>query len=439
MARDGKEPLGSMGNDAPLAVLSNKLHPLYNYFKQLFAQVTNPPLDAIREKLVTSLIMNIGSGQDLFQETPLHCHQLKLPQPVLTPEQMEKVRSLQTGDIRSTTLPILFEVSYGKDGLEEAMQQLCQAASNAVDEDYKILILSDRGANQKRAPIPALLAVAGVHHHLIREQKRIRCGIVVESGEPREVHHFGLLIGYGAGAVHPYVAFETLEHLIREKELDKVDYDRAIQNYVKSVGLGLLKIMSKMGISTLQSYRGAQIFEAIGLNRDFIDQYFTWTPSRIGGVGIDVIAEETIQRHARAYPRTRIPNTLDLDVGGQYQWRRNGEYHFYNPLTIAKLQQSVRENDAKTYDEYSRLMNENNKQAGNLRGLLEFRTDQESVPLEEVEPWTEIVKRFKTGAMSYGSISQEAHQTLAIAMNRMGGKSNTGEGGEDPERFQAGT
>jgi glutamate synthase domain-containing protein 2/glutamate synthase domain-containing protein 1/glutamate synthase domain-containing protein 3 len=436
MARDGKEPIGSMGNDTPLAVLSHKPQLLYNYFRQLFAQVTNPPLDAIREELVTSLITNIGREHDLFQEGPRHCRMLKLSQPILTRKELEKIRGLHREHFRSLTLPIVFPVDEGAQGMVRAMNRLYESASQAiVEQGYSILILSDRSVDRDHAPIPALLAVAGLHHYLVRQELRTRSAIVIESGEPREVHHFCLLSGYGASAICPYLAFESLEEMLHENILTEVDLDKAVANYVKSIVKGLLKVMSKMGISTLHSYRGAQIFEAVGLNSDVIESYFAGTPSRIEGVGIDVIAEEALQRHQRAYPKTKIPKTLDLEVGGQYQWRRDGEYHFYNPLTIAKLQEATRENNAKTFEEFSRLVNDNNREVGNLRGLLEFKFDSTPVPIEEVEPWTEIVKRFKTGAMSYGSISQEAHETLAIAMNRLGGKSNTGEGGEDPNRF----
>ena len=436
MAENSEEPVGSMGNDTPLAALSDQPRLLYDYFKQLFAQVTNPPLDAIREELVTSLTTNIGAGQDLFQETAQHCRQLRLDRPILTNEEMETIRRLHVGEIRATTLPMLFPACEGAEGLRKSMEELCAGASQAVDAGYSILILSDRGMDREHAPIPALLAVAGVHHHLIRERKRTRCGIVVESGEPREPHHFCCLLGYGAGGVNPYLAYESLEDMIAQGTIAAIDWDTAIQNYVKAVDKAVLKVISKMGTSTLQSYRGAQIFEAVGLNHEVIDKYFTWTASRIEGVGLDVIAQEALQRHGRAYPNTHIAETLDLDVGGYYQWRRNGEHHHYNPLTIAKLQQATRQNDAKVYREFAQLANDQSQKLGFLRGLLEFKSDVEPIPLEEVEPWTEIVKRFKTGAMSFGSISQEAHETLAIAMNRLGAKSNTGEGGEDSERFK---
>ncbi len=435
MAESGKEPIGSMGNDAPLAVLSNRPQLLYNYFKQLFAQVTNPPLDAIREELVTSLVTNLGAEQDLFQETPEHCRQLKLDQPILTNDRMAAIKAMDSGPIRSITLPIFYDASRGGEGLSQAMDELCMAASRAVDDGYAVLILSDRGADKDRAPIPALLAAAGVHHHLIRETKRTRCGLVVESGEPRENHHFALLAGYGVCAVNPYIALQTVKELVQKRFISCADEKKAIKNYIKAIGLGLLKVMSKMGISTLHSYRGAQIFEAVGLNSEVIDRYFTWTASRLEGIGIDTIAEETRRRHETAFPEMHIPGSLPLDAGGQYQWRRNGEAHAVTPLMVAKLQQSTRENNYKTYEEFAEIIDNQSRELLTLRGLLEFTEGREPVPLDEVEPWTEIVKRFKTGAMSYGSISREAHENLAIAMNRLGGKSNTGEGGEDTSRF----
>ncbi len=436
MARSGKEPIGSMGDDTPLAVLSNRPRLLYDYFKQLFAQVTNPPLDAIREELVTSLHSTLGARQNLFEETPDHCHQFRIDQPILTNREIAQIRDMYIGDIRAETLPMLFKEADGVKGLKEGLEELFKAATVAVDSGATILILSDRDANETYAPIPALLAAAGVHHHLIRNRGRVQCNMVVESAEPREVHHFCLLIGYGVGAINPYLAFETIDEMIARGSIADVPPETARRNYIKAVGQGILKVMSKMGISTLKSYHGAQIFEAIGLNEDIIARYFAGTPSRIGGIGLDIIAREALMRHERAYPSKHVAETLELDAGGLYQWRRNGEYHQFNPMTIAKLQQATRIRDDKSYQEYADLINEQNRQIGTLRGLLEFQTAQEPVPLEEVEPWTEIVKRFKTGAMSYGSISKEAHESLAIAMNKIGGKSNSGEGGEDEDRFQ---
>ncbi len=441
MAEKGKEPVGSMGNDTPLAVLSDKPRLLYDYFKQLFAQVTNPPLDAIREELVTSLISLVGSEQDLFQETDKHCRMLEIEQPILTNEAIARIRAIDGGHVRSITLSTLFDVTDGAASLESAMEALCASAEKAVDDGYAIIILSDRGVDAEHAPIPALLATAGVHHHLVPKVKRTRCGLVVESGEPRETMHFALLITYGACAVNPYLAFETLTDMIRSGRLDGMKPEAAIANYITAVGTGLLKIMSKMGVSTLQGYRGAQIVEALGLGAELVDKYFTWTASRIGGIGLDVIAQETLRRHAHAYPAVAVPGELELDVGGQYQWRRRGEHHAFNPLTIAKLQHATRTGDRRIYDQYAQLVNDQSKRLGTLRGLLDFKPAGDGgfhvpVPLDEVEPWTEIVKRFKTGAMSYGSISQEAHETMAVAMNRLGAKSNSGEGGEDPARYE---
>lgn len=433
MAINAQEAVGSMGTDTPLAVLSDRPQLLFNYFKQLFAQVTNPPIDPIREEIVMSLKATIGSEQNLFEETPLHCHQLELETPVISNVDLEKIRRIAAGRIRSKVLRTLFRISEGGTGLERALDELCKQASEAVARGYSILILSDRGHDETWAPIPSLLATAAVHHHLIREGTRTRCGIVVESGEPREVHHFCCLIGYGAGAVNPYLAIETIIDMVRDGRIKGVDEATAVEHYLKAANKGVLKVMTKMGISTVQSYRGAQIFEAIGLNREVIDRYFTWTASRIEGVGLDVIAQECAMRHHDAY---HVPANLDgeLDPGGQYQWRRRGEYHMYNPDTIAKLQHACRSGNYQLFKEYSRLVNEQSRQLCTIRGLLRFKPGN-PIPLSEVEPASEIVKRFKTGAMSLGSISREAHETLAIAMNRIGGKSNTGEGGEDPVRY----
>lgn len=435
MALDGKEALGSMGDDTPMAVLSDKPRLLYDYFRQLFAQVTNPPLDAIREELVTSLYSIIGGEGDLFEEGPENCRQLRLDGPILTNEELARIRYSTVPQLRAKTLPMLFDAELGPQGLEMALHALCEAASEAIDEGHTILILSDRGAGVEQAPIPALLATAAVHHHLIRLGKRTRCGLIIESAEPREVHHFACLIGYGASAVNPYLALETILQIVRE-EKGQVDAYTTYKNYKKALEGGILKVMSKMGVSTLSSYQGAQIFEAVGLSRSVIDPYFTGTPSRIGGIGLDVIAQEVLARHEEAYPAIDVNYNLHLAVGGRYAWRRNGEHHLFNPLTIAKLQQSVRDADPKTYSEFAQLINDQTRKLGTLRGMLDFNVDaSQSIPLDEVEPWTEIVKRFKTGAMSYGSISREAHETLAIAMNKIGGRSNTGEGGEDPERY----
>ncbi len=434
MMEKGIEPTGSMGVDVPLAVLSDRPQLLFSYFKQLFAQVTNPPLDAIREEIVTSLGSSIGAARDLLKETPEHCHQLKLEQAILTNGDLERIREIDDVGISCVTLQAVFDPAGGGEALRVAMEELCESAERVILGGYEIIIISDRSAGRELAPIPSLLACAGVHHHLIVRGLRQRCGLVVESGEPREVHHFATLIGYGASAINPYVAFETQKDLLAKGVL--ADYETTKKNYIKAINKGLLKVMSKMGISTLQSYKGAQQFEAVGLNQDVIDKYFTWTASRVSGVGLNEIAEEVRRRHVRAFPLVKVPETLELDVGGIYQWRRTGEHHILNPLVIAKLQEAARSNKLQTYEDYAKLVNDQTQKLGTLRGLLDFKADGPGIPLDEVEPWTEIVKRFKTGAMSYGSISQEAHETLAIAMNRIGGKSNTGEGGEDAERFK---
>ncbi len=434
MAKNGVEPVGSMGNDTPLAVLSDRPQLLYNYFKQLFAQVTNPPIDSIREEIITATETMLGSERNLLVPEPEDCRQIKLQHPILTNDELEKIRHVDLPGFKPATLPILFEPGEDGPGLERAMDELCRQASRAISDGTNILILSDRDVDPENAPIPALLAVAGLHHHLIREGTRTKVSLVLESGEPREVHHFSLLIGYGADAINPYLAYETLEDMIWQGMLTDITPEKALKNYIKAAVKGVVKTMSKMGISTIQSYRGAQIFEALGLNQDVIDRYFTWTPSRVGGVGIDVIAKEAQMRHARAFP-DRQTNGRTLDVGGQYQWRRDGEYHLFNPETIHKLQVACRTNDYEVYKEYAELINNQSKHLATLRGLLELKLAPEPIPLEEVEPVESICRRFKTGAMSYGSISQETHESLAIAMNRIGGKSNSGEGGEDPVRY----
>ena len=429
----GKEALGSMGDDTPLAVLSDKPRLLYDYFRQLFAQVTNPPLDAIREEMVTSLFTQLGAELDLFKETPQHCRKLILKQPVLSDRDLARIPNSGIEELNTQKIDIVFDADSGGEGLRKALDHLCEEAERLVREGWSVLVLSDRAAGPDLAPIPALIATGAVHHRLIRKGLRTRASIVVESGEPREVHHFCTLIGYGADVVNPWLALQVIERLL---EGEKISNTEARVGYIASVGQGILKVMSKMGISTVQSYRGAQIFEAVGLAQDLIDRYFTGTASRIGGIDLDTIAEETMMRHRQAWPDVRLIFSKGLDAGGRYLWRRNGEHHLFNPMTIARLQQAVRSGEASTYEEYSRQINDQTQQLGTLRGLLLL--DEEGatpVPLDEVEPWTEIVKRFKTGAMSYGSISKETHETLAIAMNRLGAKSNTGEGGEDPERY----
>ncbi|MBI2855528.1 MAG: glutamate synthase subunit alpha, partial [Chloroflexi bacterium] len=414
MASTGAEPIGSMGNDTPLAVLSDRPQILFSYFKQLFAQVSNPPLDAIREELVTSLEGWAGSEQNLFDETPLHCHQLRLKHPVLTNAELEKIRRVDRGNVKAITVSTLFDMGGGPGSLERAVNALCYQVSQAVKAGYSIVVLSDRGVDARHAPIPSLLATAAVHHHLIREGTRMKVGLVVESGEPREVMHFALLIGYGAAAVNPYLAFEVLDSSVGTNLFDgNFDPHLAQKNLIKAIEKGVLKVMSKMGISTVQSYRGAQIFEAVGLNQEFVDRYFTWTASRIQGVGIDTIEEETRRRHNFGYADGRVSGNLDLDVGGAYQWHRDGEYHMVNPETISLLQQASWENSYGKYRLFAALIDQRERHLSTLRSLLDFKTLDEPIPLDEVEPATEIVKRFATGAISLGAISREAHETLA--------------------------
>jgi glutamate synthase (ferredoxin) len=438
MARDGNEPVGSMGTDTPLAVLSDRPQLLYNYFQQLFAQVTNPPVDAIREELIMSLDTTIGPEEDLLRPSPKSAHQIKLSTPILTNEELARLRQLdgspRSFGFTSVTLPILYKVDQGGRGLERALETLRRQASEAIAAGNDVIILSDRGHNRELAAIPALLAVAGVHHHLIREGTRTRVGLVIETGEPREVHHYALLLGYGVAAINPYLAFETLDDMLRQGMLPDESHEETVKRYIKAVNKGVTKVISKMGISTIQSYRGAQIFEAIGLNQKFVDTYFTWTPSRVGGVGIDVIAQEVKLRHHHAYPERSV-NGRQLEPGGQYQWRAGGELHLFNPQSVHKLQLACRTNSYDVFKQYSALINDHARALCTLRGLMELKPAAQPVPIDEVEPVEAIVRRFKTGAMSYGSISQEAHEGLAIAMNRIGGKSNTGEGGEDPARY----
>jgi glutamate synthase domain-containing protein 2/glutamate synthase domain-containing protein 1/glutamate synthase domain-containing protein 3 len=435
MARDGTEAVGSMGTDTPLAVLSNKPQPLFNYFKQLFAQVTNPPIDCIREEIIMSAETAIGSEANLLQAGPENARLIELKSPILTNEEFAKLQHLDLPGFKSITFPILFKVSEGPAGLEKAMDEVCRNVSQAIRDGYNVVVLSDRGVTADLAAIPSLLAVAGVHHHLIREGTRTQVGLVLESGEPREVHHFSLLIGYGCGAINPYLAFETLDDMIRQGLLKDIDHRTACKNYFKAAMKGVLKVISKMGISTIQSYWGAQIFEAVGLKDEFVAKYFTGTPSRIAGIGVDTIGQEALIRHARAFP-DRPVNGHALDAGGQYQWREDGEYHLFNPSSVHKLQAAVRTGSYKVFKEYSSLVNEQSRTHCTLRSLLEFKKFR-PVPIEEVESVESLMRRFKSGAMSYGSISQEAHETLAIAMNRIGGRSNTGEGGEDPERYKS--
>lgn len=436
MAVNGQEPVGSMGTDTPLACLSDKPQLLFNYFKQLFAQVTNPPIDSIREALVMSLTSYIGTERNILEETPQHCHTLKLPQPILSNRDLEKLRRVSQGDFLATTLPMLFRVDGGEKELVRALDGLCRRASLAIKSGYSIVILSDRGFDEEYAPIPSLLALTAVHNHLVREETRTQAALVVESGEPREVMHFCLLIGYGASAVNPYLAIETLEDLAQRGHLPEgLSFAQALHNYKNAAKKGILKTMSKMGISTLQSYRGAQVFEAIGLGKELIEKYFTGTSSRIGGIGLDVLSMEAKMKHDAAF-RPAPATDLQLEAGANYQYRINGERHSVNPVTITKLQQAVRQSSYKTFKEYTQHLTDQSQGLYNLRGLIEFKKGARSIPIEEVEPAKAIVKRFATGAMSFGSISKEAHETLAIAMNRIGGRSNTGEGGEDEERFK---
>ena len=436
MAAQGVEPVGSMGTDTALAVLSERPRLLYDYFKQLFAQVTNPPLDAIREELVTDMRSTLGPERNLLRPEPESCHQIRAEYPILDNAELAKLRHNPDPALRAETLSMLFDPRDGVDGLERAMDELCRQATAAIANGATLLVLSDRGVDARHAPVPSLLATAGVHHHLVREATRTQCSLIVETGEARETHHMALLLGYGAGAINPYLAFETIGELIRNGEVPDVTEADGVRHHILALTKGVLKVMSKMGISTLQSYRGAQIFEAVGLNKAFIRPYFNWTASRIGGIGIDTVAAEVLQRHERAFP-TRGREDSELESGGEYQWRRDGEYHLFNPETVFKLQHATRSGRYDVYREYAKLVNDQSRQRATLRGLFEFKADDGAPPisLDEVEPVESILARFSTGAMSYGSISAEAHETLAIAMNRLGAKSNTGEGGEDPARF----
>src|SRR6266568_201512 len=464
MALTSIQPVGSMGTDTPLAVLSDKPQLLYNYFKQLFAQVTNPPVDSIREEIIMSMDQCVGGERNLLDPGPESARVIKLKSPILSTDDLEKIRQLDgtgPGGFKSITLPITFNIRQGVRGLELALSFLCMQADDAAEGGNGILILSDRGVNRENAAIPALLAISAVHHHLIKNGKRTSVGLILESGEPREVHHFALLLGYGAAAINPYLAFETLDGMIRDghlfaEEAEKLKAEangnghknghnghngngvaklfpdlsalqlKAVKSYIK--------VMSKMGVSCVQSYCGAQIFEAVGLNQELIDKYFTWTASRVGGIGVEAIFEDIKARHRLAFP-VASSNGLSLDVGGQYQWRKEGEHHLFNPESVHKLQYACRSGDYKVFKQYSQLINDQAKRLCTLRGLFEIKFAAQPIPIDEVEAAESIMKRFKSGAMSYGTNSQEAHETLAIAMNRIGGKSNTGEGGEDPARY----
>ncbi|HUJ91910.1 MAG TPA: glutamate synthase central domain-containing protein, partial [Gaiellaceae bacterium] len=433
LARNAEEAVGSMGNDTPLAVLSRRKPLLYSYFKQMFAQVTNPPIDSIREAVVMSVKASVGSERNLLDETPEHARQLVIDNPILRDAELEQLRCVDSDVFKSHTVDTTWPVEEGADGLSVALDRICLHADLALAAGTNILILSDRTAGPTRVPVPTLLAVAAVHNHLVREGTRLQTGIVVESGEPRSVHSIATLIGYGAAAVNPYLMLETLAELVELGWLPDLTAEQAQARATKGIAKGLLKTMSKMGISTIPSYCGAQIFEAVGLSEELVERHFTHTPSRIGGIGLRELAEGALARHARAYPGSA--DEL-LPVIGLYAWRREGEHHQWNPETISLLQHAVRNKKPETFEEYSRTVNAESARRSTLRGLMRFRFREDGgIPLDEVEPAAEIVKRFSTGAMSLGSISREAHETLAIAMNRIGGRSNTGEGGEDPVRY----
>ncbi len=435
MCKTGKEAIGSMGMDTPLAILSEKPQLLYNYFKQLFAQVTNPPLDGIREEIITDISLAIGEDRNIFEISSEHCKKLKIQNPVISSNDLDKIRNIEHSNFKSVEIPMLYDIKRGLNALEKTLDQIVLQASKAVDQGYNIIILTDRGADKSNGPIPALLACSYLHHSLGKEQKRSKFGIIIESAEPREPHHFATLFGYGASAINPYMVNEIIREKVRNGSITGIDSEKAVQNFNKAIGKGVLKIMNKIGISTLHSYRASQIFEILGLHKKLTKKYFPNTPSRIEGIGLYSIEREISKRHKNAYFNTNINNNLKLNIGGDFRWRRNGEKHMFNPTTVSKLQQAVRNNNSKSYKQYSRMINEQSENFMTLRGLFEFQ-NLDPIPIEEVEPWTEIVKRFKTGAMSYGSISKEAHENLAIAMNRIGGKSNSGEGGEDQNRFR---
>ncbi|WP_076792177.1 glutamate synthase large subunit [Chlorobium sp. KB01] len=436
MSEKGVELVGSMGNDTPLAALSNKPKMLYDYFKQLFAQVTNPPIDSLREELITSTTVMLGTEGDLLEPTEVNCRRIRLPHPILTNQALEKIRGIDKPGFRAITLPIFYNVERGGKGIEVAMQDLYRQAEKAAGKGVNIIILSDKGEiEQNRAPIPALLAVSGLHNFLINAGIRTNIGLVLESAEPRAVHHFAMLVSYGAGAINPYMAFETIRSEVSMGHI-KLEEKVAAKNYVKAAVKGVVKTMAKMGISTIQSYRGAQIFEAVGLNTQLVDAYFTRTPTRIEGIGLDTVAEEVRSRHETVFPPTGNKVDRGLEAGGERKWRYNGEYHLFSPEAIHVLQHSCRTGNYELFKKYENLIDNQSEHLCTIRSLMDIRFSKQPVPLDEVEPVEAILKRFKTGAMSFGSISQEAHETLAIAMNRLGGRSNTGEGGEDPLRFK---
>ena len=434
MCKKGKESIGSMGSDTPLAILSKRPQLLYNYFKQLFAQVTNPPLDGIREEIVTDTSLSVGSDYNIFSLIPDHAKKLKIQNPIISNEDLDKIKYIDHDDFKSSSVKALYKLSKGHNGLEEALENLVNDVEKKVDKGINIIIISDRNVNKKLAPVPILLACSFIHHSMIKRKKRSKFGIIIESAEPREPHHFSMLFGYGASAINPYLVNEIINYHHEIGLINDVSLDQAITNYNNATAKGILKVMNKIGISTLHSYRGAQIFEALGLRSKFVKKYFNNTPSRIEGVGLYVLEKEISTRLKKAFRSE--DEFINIELGGEYKWRRNGEAHMLNPFTISKLQQSVRDESYETYKIYSDSINKQNEQFMTLRGMFKF-SKFDPIPIEEVEPWTEIVKRFKTGAMSYGSLSKEAHENLAIAMNRIGGKSNSGEGGEDPNRFKA--
>jgi len=434
MVLTGQEAVGAMGDDTPIAVLSDKPKLLYNYFRQLFAQVTNPPIDAIREKIVTSSKTALGSMGDILNPGPESANQIGLENPIISNEEMNKLRNLNYRGFKSVTIPMLYRVQDNGKGLEQALQTMFESAAAQIRKGVNIIILSDRAINSQMAPIPSLLAVSGLHHYLVREELRTQASIVVESGDARNTHHFALLIGFGATVVNPYVAIDAVIDMLDRKLIDGIDAAKAVHNYLYASVNGVIKTLSKMGISTVQSYRGAQIFEAIGLKTEVVDKYFERTVSRIQGIGLDVISSETALRHTRAFDE-RFLNDTTLTDGGFYQWRKNGEYHLFHPLAIHLLQKSTRLGDYATFKQYAASINDQSKKLATIRGLFQFKKTRPAIPVDQVESVESIVKRFKTGAMSFGSISQEAHETMAITMNRLGGKSNSGEGGEDSARF----
>jgi glutamate synthase (NADPH/NADH) large chain len=435
MAQNAKEALGSMGIDTPLAVLSDRPQLISNYFKQLFAQVTNPPLDGIREEIVTDISLNLGKDRNIFSITERQCRKLRIQNPVLSNADLEKIRNISVESFQAETISMLYPKDKGLNGLEDALEDIIVQVTKAVERGTNIIILSDRGVNKDLAPIPSLLACSFVNHQMNRLRKRSYFDIIIESAEPREPHHFATLFGYGASAINPYMVNEIIRMQVKDGFITGMDEQKAVDNFNSAIGKGLLKVMNKIGISTLHSYRGSQIFEIVGFNSQFVEKYFPYTASRIEGIGLYEIEKEITERYKYAYPDTYIDKRLGLNIGGDYRWRRTGERHMFNPTTVAKLQQAVRLSDQESYDVYAKTINEQSENLMTIRGLFEF-DNLDPIPLEEVEPWTDIVKRFKTGAMSYGSISKEAHENLAIAMNRIGGKSNSGEGGEDRKRFQ---